>query len=112
MVGCVSAPHQQSPLPSAPPKTITPESTPVAPVIEPSRTQPEKEEAEAPTRESILAIEPQEKETESREEITPKERSFECTSDTLFIASPLDIDDISSIVALGNLNPPLHVLDM
>ena len=58
LVGCVSAPHQQSPLPSAPPKTITPESAPVAPVTEPSRTQPAKEETEAPTREPIPAIEP------------------------------------------------------
>ena len=109
LVGCVSAPHQQSPLPSAPPKTITPESAPVAPIKEPSETQPEKEETEVPTHEPIPTIEPQETEVESHAESTPKERSFECTSDILFIVSPLDIDDVSSIVALGNLNPPGHV---
>jgi len=101
--GCIAPPSQPSPLPSTQPETMAPESAPIVPITEPNETQPEKEEIKTPT------IEQQEAEVDSREETTPEERSSECTSDTPFNTAPLDIDDISSIVALGNMNPPGHV---
>ena len=53
--------------------------------------------------------ESQEEEAVSYEDSATQETGSVCTSETFFIASPLNIDDISSIVALGNLNPPGHV---
>jgi len=41
-------------------------------------------------------------ETDGRSEFEP------CESEPIFTVSPLDIDKISSIVPLGNLNPPSH----
>jgi len=82
-------------------------------------TPAEEEKAEVPVDEPEIQEEATEKiyeETEPTEEdlkspgvSAPGETSLECTTDSLFTTSPLNLDDIASIVALGNMHPPSHV---
>ncbi|MFC1944708.1 hypothetical protein ACFLX5_04390 [Chloroflexota bacterium] len=108
LVGCVST-STESDTPTQAPSAKTHSETASDTNIDRPSAAPLDNNAGSQAHGPRSTVELLEEEAEDQEENTDEISYSECSIETLFTASPLDIDNISTIVSLGNMNPPSHV---